>query len=271
MDWRFKLSEAVNYLKSRGLEGRISIVLGSGLCFAVEGLKIKKEIDYRHIPYFPLPTVKGHPGKMSLVEWDREKIIILQGRTHYYEGYDLAEVTLPIRVLRGLGVEIIVLTNAAGGINPSLHQGDFMLITDHINFMGDSPLRGVEVDPRFVSLTNAYDQELSLIYEKAAHKLNIPVKKGIYLAVSGSAYETLAEIRMYRLLGADAVGMSTVPEVIVARQLGIRVLGISVIANSASNAEEFDHNRIITIMEVASRQLGKLLSEILTNLSSERK
>ncbi len=271
MDWKSKLSEAVNYLRSRDLEARIGIVLGSGLSFTVEKLKIKEEIDYRFIPHFPLPTVKGHPGKMSLVEWTGEKVIILQGRVHYYEGYDLAEVTLPIRVLRSLGVEIIIITNAAGGINLSLQQGDFMLITDHINFMGDSPLRGVDFDPRFISLTNAYDRELGLIYEQAAHKLNIPVKKGIYLAVLGPVYETPSEIRMYRLLGADAVGMSTVPEVIVARQLGIRVLGISVIANPTINAEEFDHDRILNIMEFSSRQLGKLISEILTNLSSGRK
>ena len=211
------------------------MVLGSGFQHALSLLDSPREIDYSDLPGFPRPGVSGHAGKLVFGRFGQVPIIAMKGRAHYYEGHEMERVTFPIRALAALGLKIILLTNAAGGVNPSFHPGDFMALTDHINFMGVSPLRGPEIPglPRFVDLSRVYDPGLIAIAKKAAGQTRLTLRQGVYMAVSGPNYETPAEIRAFRSLGADAIGMSTVPEAIVARQCGLRVAGISCITNVA--------------------------------------
>ena len=191
-------------------------------------------IPYENIPCFPVSTVKGHLGKLIVGILENKKILAMQGRFHYYEGYSMEEVTFPIRVMKQLGVKIVIVTNAAGGLNPDYNTGDIVLITDHINLMGDNPLIGPNLEEfgvRFPDMQEAYSKELITLSEKIGKSKNILLKKGVYAAVTGPNYETPAEIKMLSTLGADCVGMSTVPEVIVARHQQMKVLGISSITN----------------------------------------
>lgn len=218
------------------LRPTLAIVLGSGFGHAMERMKVEAVIQYASLTGFPGPSVSGHSGKVNLGFFGDAPVCVLSGRAHFYEGHSMEEITFPIRVLAEFGIKDMLLTNAAGGINRKFQAGDFMRIDDHINFMGTNPLRGelARGRERFVDLTRAYDPALGALMKRAARSAKAKLHSGVYLAVSGPSYETPAEIRAFARLGADAVGMSTVPEVIVARQCKIAIAGLSCITNLAA-------------------------------------
>jgi purine-nucleoside phosphorylase len=252
------------------LRPQLAIVLGSGFRTALKRLQVLGRVSFAAVPGFPVPGVLGHAGEVLVGSIGQQPIIVLNGRSHYYEGYALQQVTFPIRVLHALGVRDVVFTNAAGGIHKTFKPGDLMVIEDHINFMGENPLRGFRGNPaeRFVDLTSAYDPELRALLLRAAKAEGIRLRKGIYLAVSGSNYETPAEIRAFGQLGADAVGMSTVPEVIVARQCGIRVAGLSCITNLAAGLSggPLSHAEVLATASAAEAQAGRVLTQFVNFL-----
>lgn len=235
-----RIDKAATWLHSRlhGFAAQAAVVLGSGLgAFAEDQLEEAEAIPYQEIPGFPVSTAPGHKGRLWRGLASGCPVLVLQGRFHYYEGWSPEEVTLPIRVLSALGVPRLVLTNAAGGIREDLHPGDILLIRDHLNFLGFNPLIGpnlVRFGPRFPDMSNVYDGELCALAQAVAAAAGIPLKEGVYLATSGPSFETPAEIRAFRSLGADVVGMSTVPEAIVARHVGIKVLAFSCVTNKAA-------------------------------------
>jgi purine-nucleoside phosphorylase len=232
------IDEAVSYIRSRSsLAPEIGVILGSGLGDVVESIDVETAIPYGEIPGARASTVLGHQGRMVLGRANGRPVVVMQGRVHYYEGYEMHEVMFLARVIGRLGIRQLVVTNAAGGINTSFKTGDLMLIADHINFMGANPLRGPNLDElgvRFPDMTEAYPESLRNLAREVAKPIGITLQEGIYLALSGPTYETPAEIRAFRTLGADAVGMSTVPEVIAMSQMQIPVLGISCITNMAA-------------------------------------
>lgn len=245
---------------------KIAIVLGSGLSALADAVQQPVHIDFRAIPHFPISTIPGHQGRLVLGELEGHPVAVMQGRTHYYEGYSAQQVTLPIRVLRQLGVETIILTNAAGGLNKSYHTGDLMLIVDHINLVGmagANPLRGPndpELGPRFLDMSTAYDSELRRLALDVAVAEGIAMHQGIYVGLAGPTFESPAEIRFLRLIGGDAVGMSTTSETVVARHSGLRVLGISGISNVA--IDQLDSTSQASHEEVL--EAGKLLAPRMT-------
>jgi purine-nucleoside phosphorylase len=218
------------------LRPELAIILGSGFGPVAEAITLEREFAYRDLPGFPVGGAPGHAGRLRIGVWNSVPIAVLSGRAHYYEGFDPGEITFATRVLAALGIKSLLVTNAAGGINPDFRVGDFMILTDHINFMGMNPLRGAVATghSRFVDMTRTYDEALRTKLAQAAKAVKLKVRDGVYIAVSGPSFETPAEIRAFRTLGADAVGMSTVPEVIVARQCGLRVAGLSCITNAAA-------------------------------------
>jgi purine-nucleoside phosphorylase len=213
------------------LRPTLAIVLGSGFQPAAALMQVDAEIACAKIPGFPAPAVKGHAGRFLFGKLGGVPVIVLSGRAHFYEGHSMERITFPMHTLAAFGIRDVLLTNAAGGINRAFRQGDFMVLTDHINFMGANPLRG---GPHFTDMTHVYDTGLSSLMAKAARECKIKLRRGVYLAVSGPSYETPAEIRAFAKLGADAVGMSTVPEAIVARHCGLNVAAISCITNAAA-------------------------------------
>ncbi len=247
------------------LRPKIGIVLGSGFGGVLDLFARESELAFDAIPGFAGPTVAGHPGRLIIGRVGTVPVCLLAGRAHYYEGHDLASVTFPIRVLARLGITDLLLTNAAGGIDPALRPGDFMLLEDHINFIGANPLRGPAWPgcERFVDLTAVYDAALSARLVRAARAVKVRLRRGVYLAVSGPSYETPAEIRAFARLGADAVGMSTVPEAIVARQCGLRVAGLSLITNLAAGQarQAISHAEVLTMAARARERAGALLAE----------
>lgn len=251
-----KLAEARNYLVERVTAlPEFGVILGSGLGALADLVEEKVVIDYKDIPYFPISTVEGHAGQLVFGKIEGRKVVVMQGRFHYYEGYTMQEVTFPIRVMQVLGVTGLIVTNAAGGINTDFHPGDLILIKDHLNMMGDNPLRGANLSnlgPRFPDLSEAYNRDWRQKGLAIAKELGINPKEGVYVAVSGPNYETPAEIRYLRSIGADMVGMSTVPEVIVANHGGMQVLGISCVTNMAAGilGQKLSH---VEVMETAGR------------------
>ncbi len=219
---------------------KITMILGSGLGSLVEAVNNPNIIPYREIPDWPVSTVIGHEGSLVVGDLENQDVIIMQGRVHYYEGYSMNQVTLPIRVLRRLGVNELFVTNAAGAVNPDFEPGDLMLITDHLNLVGmagPNPLRGPNLDelgPRFPDMSQAYDHKLCELTRKVAEENDLILHEGVYVSLAGPSFETPADLRFLRAVGVDAVGMSTVPEVIVAHHAGMRVLGISGISNKAN-------------------------------------
>jgi purine-nucleoside phosphorylase len=215
------------------LRPTLAIVLGSGFHHVLAELQVEKKIACAKMPGFPVPGVSGHAGELIFGKLAGTPVLVLSGRAHFYEGYSMEQVTFPVRTLAALGIRDLLLTNAAGGINPDFRRGDFMVLTDHINFMGVNPLRGKGVPgrPRFVDMTQVYDSKLSALLFQAGKSAGLRLHRGVYLAVSGPSYETSAEIRVFARLGADAVGMSTVPEAMVARQYGLNVSAVSYITN----------------------------------------
>lgn len=260
---------SAEYIKSRiACEPKIAIVLGSGLGGLGELVANSVVIDYADIPGFAVSTVPGHAGRLIIGKLSGKDVVLMQGRFHYYEGYDLNTVTLPVRVLRRLGVEILIVTNAAGGINEAMKPSELMLITDHINLTGRNPLRGANDERfgvRFPDMSEAYDRELRAVCEKAAALEGIKLHKGVYLWVTGPSFETPAEIRFFRIIGADAVGMSTVPEVIVANHAGMRVLGISCISNMAAGIlpQKLSHKEVMEAGEAARERFTALILQTL--------
>lgn len=212
---------------------RTAIILGTGLGHLAEEIEIEDEFPYKDIPNFPVSTVEGHSGKLTFGRLGDKDVMALQGRFHYYEGYDMKQVTFPVRVMYELGIKTLFVSNASGGMNPNFKIGDLMLITDHINFMPEHPLHGPNfpTGPRFPDMHEAYDHELLNMARSIAKEKGIRTVEGVYLATQGPTFETPAEYRMYHIWGADAVGMSTVPEVIVAHHCGIRTFGISIITD----------------------------------------
>ncbi len=257
-------ARAVGFLKEIcASRASLGIVLGSGLTDVTKQMRVDAEVAYSQIPGFPVPSVRGHAGRLIFGCVRGLQLIVLSGRSHYYEGYAMAEVTFPIRVLAAMGIKDLLLTNAAGGINRRLLAGDLMLIRDHINFMGVNPLRGdnnAEMN-QFVDLTQVYDPTLSGMVEQAAREAKVKLKNGVYLAVSGPSYETPAEIRAFERMGADAVGMSTVPEAIIARQCGLRVAGISCITNMAAGRARgpIKHSEVLAAGKLMTAQIAALL------------
>jgi purine-nucleoside phosphorylase len=243
---------------------RLGIVLGSGFHGVLEEVQCHASIPYSKLPGCPSPSVGGHLGRLISGRLGGMAVWVLAGRAHYYEGHSMQAVTFGIRLLAQLGVESVLLTNAAGGLNPRWRVGDLMLFTDHINLMGANPLRGAaDRTTRFVDLTCAYDPQYQAWMRRAARRLKLPLRSGVYLAVSGPSYETPAEIRAFRRLGADAVGMSTVPEVIVARHLGLRVSALSCITNLAAGLGDtrLEHTEVLQVGTRASLRAAQLLQQ----------
>lgn len=263
-----KIQIAADHIKSRiGGKPQIGIILGSGLGSLVDVLEQPVEIDYSEIPGFPRTTVEGHEGKLVYGELMGKRVLAMKGRFHLYEGYDISQVIFHIRVFSLLGINNLLVTNAAGGVNTDFEAGDLMLITDHISFFAPSPLRGTNINEfgvRFPDMCNAYDSNLVRIAQAAADEEGIPVKQGIYAFAQGPMFETPAEVRAFRILGADAVGMSTVPEVIVARHCGMTVTGISCITNMAAGVLEETLNHS-DVMETANR-VEKSFASLVTGI-----
>jgi purine-nucleoside phosphorylase len=257
---------AVVVIKRRtNLRPQLAIVLGSGFGPVLERVEVAKEIPYAKLPGFPQPTVQGHSGKLVLGTLGGTPVAVLSGRAHYYEGHTMAEVTFAVRALAEFGIRDLLLTNAAGGVNRRFRPGDFMRLTDHINFMGANPLRG-PCPPgltRFLDLSQVYDPALGALLDNAAKTARVRWHRGVYLALSGPTYETPAEIRAFGKLGADAVGMSTVPEAIVARHHGLRVAAVSCISNQAAglSPHPLSHEEVLATAKEASRHTGELLEE----------
>ena len=247
----------------------ICIILGSGLSRISEEVEDKKVVRYRDIRGFPSSMVRGHPGEIIAGVCEGRRVLLFNGRFHYYQGYHLQEVVLPVRVARKLGVTTLIVTNASGGINRSFASGDIMLITDHINLIGSNPLIGRDAEnhgPIFVDMTEPYDLETAGRVKSMAESCGLgEIKEGVYLATTGPSYETKAEIAFYERIGADAVGMSTVPEVIVANQLDMKVLGISVIANMACGIAKtpLSHGEVLENVQKASGRLVRLVKNTL--------
>ena len=238
MSLREQLDRATAFVRGRTkIAPKIAIILGSGLGALAEQIDADVGIPYAELPGFPRATVEGHAGRLILGRLEGKPVVAMQGRVHFYEGYTLAEVVFPVRVMRALGAELLLVSNAAGGINRQWHRGDLMIIADHINFMWSSPLCGPNdptVGPRFPDMSQPYDPALIALAERAAAAEGIPIRKGVYIAVQGPSYETPAELRMMGRWGADAVGMSTAPEVIAARHMAMRVLGITAVTDMAT-------------------------------------
>jgi purine-nucleoside phosphorylase len=258
-----KIEEAVRFIKQQGkLLPEVGVVLGSGLGEFAETVSEKTVIPYESIPHFKKVSVVGHAGRLVLGKIEGKVIAVMQGRYHFYEGHDIAEVVFPVRVLCKLGIKKLLLTNAAGGINPMLLPGDLMIIRDHINMMGVNPLKGENDDrlgPRFPDMSHVYDEALIDIIAGGMQSMGMGVKKGVYAALSGPSYETPAEIKMLSVLGADAVGMSTVPEAIAARHMGVSVAGISCVSNLAAGISKtpLSHQEVT---ETANRVKNRFIS-----------
>ena len=268
-----KLQETINYLKNEGIENpQVGIVLGTGLGGLVSEIKIIKEINYDKIPHFPVSTVESHHGKLIYGNIRGKKVLVMQGRFHYYEGYNMKEITFPIRVMKLLGVENLLISNAAGAINLAYKKSSLMLITDHINLYPEHPLTGkniAEFGPRFPDMSEAYSTKLNNMLREIAQEKNIELHEGIYVPVTGPNLETKAEYRMIRKLGGDAVGMSTVPEVIVARHMGLPCCAISVLTDECDpeHLEPVDIADILAAAAVAEPQLTMVYTELIGRLS----
>jgi len=267
-----KISETVAYLSPKtSLKSEAGIILGSGLGGLVSKIDVETTIPYNTIPNFSTTTVLGHKGNLIFGKLSGKPVIVMQGRFHYYEGYSMQQVTFPLRVMKALGVKTIFLTNAAGGVNQDYHIGDLMIIKDHINLVNDNPLRGVSYDelgPRFPDQHHVYDNTLVERGLKAANQHNITCHLGVYVGVNGPNFETPAEYRYLRIIGGDAVGMSTVPEAIVAGHAGLRTFGISVITDEGNAVKpiESSHQKVLEAADVAGQKLFTIIKELIAVL-----
>ncbi|MFZ5641811.1 MAG: purine-nucleoside phosphorylase [Bacillota bacterium] len=266
-------TETVSFLKEKAAAGaEIGLILGSGLGTLADEIEAPVVIPYSDIPNFPVSTVEGHAGQLVVGRLEGKRVVAMQGRFHYYEGYPLQQVVFPVRVMSKLGIKVLVVTNAAGGINHGYEPGDLMLIRDHLNLTGNNPLIGPNDDefgPRFPDMSEAYDRSLMEMAEKVALGNKLKLQKGVYAGLTGPTYETPAEIKYLRGIGADAVGMSTVPEVIVANHAGIRVLGISCITNMAAGVlpQKLTHEEVMETAERVREKFTRLVKGVLREVS----
>jgi len=273
MDLHERIMDAVSFIKKNcPLVPRVGVILGSGLGEFADSVAEPTAIAYADIPYFKNVGVSGHAGRLVLGKIGPVSVAVLQGRIHYYEGHDISDVVFPVRVLAALGVRSIVLTNAAGGINPAFRSGDLMIIRDHINLMGINPLRGANderLGPRFPDMSAVYDPAFQDVISAALEENGRPARRGVYLALSGPSYETPAEIRMFATLGADAVGMSTVPEALCARHMGLRVAGISCITNLAAgiSTRQLSHREVTETGARVKDDFIRLLNRVMPQLA----
>lgn len=269
---RQNVNDALRYIKDRTTgEVDVGIILGSGLGKLADAVEYPSIFAYNDIPHFPKPTTEGHAGNLVIGNLSGKRVAIMQGRFHYYEGYTSVGVSFPVRVLRGLGAKVLIVTCAAGGLRSDLMAGDIMAIVDHVNCMGTNPLVGPndnEIGPRFVDMSQAYDEGLLDVARSAAAEKNIELKEGVYVAVLGPTYETPAEIRFLSTV-ADAVGMSTVPEVIVAKHAGMRVLGLAVITNVPGKKHDISHEEVLTEAKKSSDKLIELIISVLKGIKSD--
>lgn len=266
---RSQLDAAVAAIQARiDFQPEVAVILGTGLGALAREIRVEMSIPYADIPHFPLSTVESHSGQLLLGTLGGKRVVAMQGRFHRYEGYALSAVVLPVRVMFLLGARTLMVSNACGGMNPMWAAGDIMLIDDHINLLGDNPLVGPNLDdlgPRFPDMSEAYDRELQALAQQTALDLRIPLRRGVYVAVTGPNLETRAEYRMLRTMGADVVGMSTVPEVIAARHMGMRVLGLSIITDECfpDALEVADIEKIIATAGRAEPHLTRLVVGVL--------
>lgn len=267
-----RLEKCYEYYRSvTDFKPRVGLILGSGLGGYAKNMKVEKEIPYGDIPGFPVSTVEGHDGRFLLGYIGEVPVVAMKGRVHYYEGYSMEEVVLPTRLMKRMGIQILFLTNASGGINPKFHVGDFMMITDQISSFVPSPLIGQnvsELGDRFPDMTHIYDPELMDLIRRTAAAENITLQEGIYLQTTGPNFESPAEVRMYGALGADAVGMSTACEAIAARHAGIRVCGISCVSNMASGLsdEKLSHLDVQAVADQRSGEFERLVTRIIEQM-----
>jgi purine-nucleoside phosphorylase len=268
------IDRSVECIRRRsGVQPRIGIILGSGLGAVADAVEKPEILSYKQIPGWPVVSVPGHAGRLVLGCLGGWEAAVVQGRLHYYEGIEIAQTAFPVRVLHRLGVDVLILTNAAGAVNPDFNPGDLMLITDHLNLMGfggANPLRGPNDDclgPRFPDMSRVYDERLRQRTKEAAATLGIPLREGVYTCVAGPSFETPAELRFLRMIGTDAVGMSTVPEAIAARHAGMRVLGLSAISNKANldGSTVTEHEAVLAAGRGMVPDLQRLIRELLRN------
>jgi purine-nucleoside phosphorylase len=267
-----KIAQTARFLEEKGFTGApTAIVLGTGLGSFIDRVEVIQQISYNEIPHFPTSTVEFHKGKLILATIGNKRILVMQGRFHYYEGYSMQQITFPVRVFKELGVTSLLLSNASGGMNPEYKKGDLVLLTDHINLQPENPLRGLNepaLGPRFPDMSQPYDTRINKLFIKTALDLSVPLKQGIYVAVPGPNLETRAEYRFLRVIGADMVGMSTVPEVIVANQIGLRCAAVSVITDECDpdNLQPVNIEAIIAVAGKADQKLSAVFKGVVEQL-----
>jgi purine-nucleoside phosphorylase len=267
-----KINETVAFIRQQYKEdSAVGVVLGSGLGHFTDELQVEKEISYHEIPHFPVSTVEGHKGKLVFGKLGTKNVVVMAGRFHFYEGYSIQEVVYPIRVMKFLGIQTLVLSNAAGGVNPSYKVGELMIIKDHISQFSSNPLIGKneeKLGTRFPDMSEPYEKELIQKAKAIAAELNISVQEGVYLSVTGPTFETRAEYKMIHVLGADAVGMSTVPEVIVARHMGIPCFAMSVITDIGIREEEnvITHEEVLEAAQAAEPRMTAIVKKLVEQL-----
>jgi purine-nucleoside phosphorylase len=266
-----QVQETVSYIKERiDFTPEYGVILGSGLGSFTDEMRVEFTLPYNEIPNFPVSTVQGHKGALVFGTIGDKKVVAMQGRFHFYEGYSMTEVTFPVRVMKFLGVEKLVVSNASGGVNPSYKVGSIVMITDHINMTPEHPLRGKNDErfgPRFVNMSEPYSRKMIAKVTELAKGLNITVHEGIYLGLQGPTFETLAEYKMVKILGADCVGMSTVPEVIVARHMDLETFGISVITDMGNEESigTISHDEVLEAAKEAEPKVRSLIKELILN------
>jgi purine-nucleoside phosphorylase len=270
-----QIDQAADAVRARtSYHPRVGLILGSGLNSLADSIQGADIVPYADLPNWPVSTVEGHVGRLVIGKLEGQVVLVMQGRIHFYEGYSMSQITLPVRAMQRLGLEMLFVTNAAGGVNPSFVPGDVMLITDHLNLTGmtgANPLMGPNINalgPRFPDMSQAYDRELADIARQVASKENIQLREGVYCGLSGPSFESPADLRFLNMIGADAVGMSTVPEVIVARHGGMRVLGFSGISNKANldGSTVTTHEEVIEAGKVISPKIEKIIRGVLRSL-----
>ena len=264
-----QVQETVSYIKAKtNFTPEYGVILGSGLGSFTDDIQIEFTLPYGEIPNFPVSTVQGHKGALVFGTIGTKKVVAMQGRFHYYEGYSMKEVTFPVRVMKFLGVEKLIVSNASGGVNPNYNVGDVVLIKDHVNMMPEHPLRGKNDErfgPRFVNMSEPYSRKMMDKAKELAQKLNIEIKDGVYLGLQGPTFETLAEYKMVKNIGADCVGMSTVPEVIVARHMEMETFGLSVITDMGDedSIETISHDEVLEAAKSAEPKVRNLIKELI--------
>lgn len=251
---------------------QIGLILGSGLGSLADEIENPTIIDYKDIPNFPESTVEGHAGQLVIGKLMGKQVVAMKGRFHYYEGYSMQQVTFPVRVMKAIGVELLLVTNACGGLNPKLYPGALMVINDHINMTGSNPLIGTnypELGPRFPDMSSAYDKEFIQLVHEVGNKIDVPTHDGVYLSISGPNYAAKAELRMMQKIGADTIGMSTVPEVIVAKHSGMKVIGISCITDMAlpDQLESISHEEVMEVANKTKPKFIRLVKEVIGEVS----